>query len=62
MQIEDYVRKAKENGGSDIHLICGIPPKYRVSGQLEDMFPEALTEESCIRLARELSGERYQEE
>lgn len=61
MQIEDYVKKAKEDGGSDIHLICGIPAKYRISGQLEDMFPEPLSEEECIRLAKELAGERFGE-
>ena len=37
MTIEQLVVKARQDGASDIHLICGLPPKYRKDGQLEDM-------------------------
>ena len=35
--IDELVQQAKDKGSSDIHLICGLPPKYRVDGQLESM-------------------------
>ena len=37
MTIEELVARAKADGASDIHLICGIPPKYRLDGELRDM-------------------------
>ena len=43
MTIEELVAKAKNDGGSDIHLICGLPPKYRVDGELRNMSDEPLT-------------------
>ncbi|MBR4157988.1 MAG: Flp pilus assembly complex ATPase component TadA, partial [Oscillospiraceae bacterium] len=56
MTVDELVAKAKQDGASDIHLICGLPPKYRVSGQLENMCDECLTEEDCFAYARILSG------
>ena len=61
LTIEEMVAKAKEDGASDIHLICGIRPKYRVSGNLEDMTDEILTPDDCISAARLLCGSRYDE-
>jgi len=62
MTIEELVAKAKADGASDIHLICDLPPKYRASGQLENMSDEPLTAEDCIAYARFLAGseEAYQ--
>ncbi len=56
MTIEQLVTKAREDGASDIHLICGLPPKYRRHGALEDMCDEPLTEADCIEYAREQAG------
>ena len=61
MTIEEMVAKAKADGASDIHLICGIRPKYRVSGSLEDMLDEVMTPDDCIAAARFLCGDRYDE-
>ncbi len=61
MTIEEMVAKAKADGASDIHLICGIRPKYRVSGSLEDMIDEVMTPDDCIAAARFLCGDRYDE-
>ena len=46
--MNELVAKAKNDGGSDIHLICGLPPKYRVDGELRDMTDEPLTKEDCV--------------
>lgn len=62
MTIEEMVLKAREDGASDIHLINGLPPKYRKDGQLENMAEEPLTAEDCVAYAKalSLSEEGYQ--
>ena len=37
MRIEELIAQASAAGASDIHLICGLPPKYRVAGKLLTM-------------------------
>lgn len=59
MNIEELIRKASENGASDVHIVCGIPPKYRKNGQLMDLCEEILTAEDCENYAKELSGSSY---
>lgn len=56
MTIEQLVAKARADHASDIHLIYGLPPKYRKDGQLEDMASEALSANDCTAYARELAG------
>ncbi len=56
MTIEELVVKARQDGASDIHLIYGLPPKYRKDGQLENMCEEPLSRNDCNAYARELSG------
>ena len=56
MTVDEMVAKAKADGGSDIHTIAGLPPKYRVDGQLQDMCEEKLTVEDCHDIARYLGG------
>ena len=57
MTVDELVAKAKQDGASDVHIICGLPPKYRLDGQLENMSEEVLTEEDCIAVAKSLAGE-----
>ena len=59
--IDQLVEQARNDGASDIHLICGLPPKYRRDGQLEDMMPGALTPDDCESIARLLAGDAYSE-
>jgi len=61
MTIEQLVMKARQDGASDIHLIYGLPPKYRKSGQLENMTEEPLDERDCELIARELAKGNYDE-
>ncbi len=61
MSVEELVAKARADGASDIHVICGVPPKYRVDGQLQNMTDAPLTEEDCVALSRELAGDQYRE-
>lgn len=61
MTINELVAMAKRDRASDVHLVCGLPPKYRVDGQLENMTEEVLTQDECIALSKWLSGEYYEE-
>ena len=61
LTIEEMVAKAKADGASDIHLICGLPPKYRVSGSLENLIDDVMTPDDCEAAARFLCGDRYDE-
>ena len=60
MTIDELVAKAKADGASDVHLICSLPPKYRLDGQLVDMTDTPLTREDCVNVARELAGLEYE--
>ena len=53
--IEQLVQRAKDEGASDIHIVCGLPPKYRKSGDLENMEETVVTSQDCIDIARQLS-------
>ena len=61
MTIEELVVQARNDRASDIHLICGLPPKYRKDGELIDMAAGPLTEEDSFAYARELCGTGYGE-
>ncbi len=61
MTIDELVKKAREDGASDIHIICGLPPKYRRSGRLESMSEEEMGYEDCLDAARWLAGNAYDE-
>ena len=61
INVENLVAKAKQDHASDIHLIFGLPPKYRKDGQLEDMGALPLSADDCFDIARELSGTAYSE-
>lgn len=61
LMIEEMVAMAKQRGASDVHLVCGLPPKYRVDGQLETMLDEVLTQDDCLDVARHLAGSSFDE-
>lgn len=58
MELRELIAKAAADGASDIHLVCALPPKYRLDGVLEDMDATPLTPEGCEGYARALAGER----
>lgn len=60
MRIEELIIKAKEDGASDVHLVCGLPPKYRVDGALINLSSIPLSHEDCEEYAQELAGEEYE--
>ena len=60
MKIEELIRQAADANASDIHLICGLPPKYRVAGRLLSMREGVLTRQDCEEFARELAGTDFE--
>lgn len=60
--IERIVELGHAQGASDIHFVCGLPVKFRVSGMLVDggvCNNQPLTHEACEVIARQLAGEGY---
>ena len=61
MTVEELIAQAKRDRASDVHLVCGLTPRYRVDGEIREMCPEVLTVEKCEEFARELIGEGFEE-
>lgn len=59
MRLEELIIKAKEDGASDIHLVCGLAPKYRLDGELVNMSSTLLSHMDCEAYAQEIAGEDY---
>lgn len=56
--IQASLGNGRESSASDIHLVYGLPPRFRRDGRLSDM-PGALPlrDEDCVKYARELAGD-----
>lgn len=59
MNIETIIKTAKEMGTSDIHIVCGLPIRFRIHGSLENAEDEILTHDQCEMYARELAEDLY---
>lgn len=62
-RIESLVQLASSLGASDVHLVCGLPVKFRLNGRLEDapLDPALpLTHQDCEDLAVQIAGSRYE--
>ena len=60
MNIAHLINQAHDVNASDIHIVCGLPVKFRVGGKLISATEETLTREECELIARDLAGERYE--
>lgn len=62
MNVEQLIALAHEVGASDVHLVCGLPVKFRVGGRLLNAGVEGdapLAHEDCEQLARSLAGDDF---
>ncbi|MCE9583708.1 MAG: PilT/PilU family type 4a pilus ATPase [Planctomycetes bacterium] len=57
MSIERILQAARKAGASDVHLIAGLPPAFRVNGEIIPMAADVLTRDDAARLVRELLSE-----
>lgn len=59
MTVDELVARAQRDGASDVHLVQGLSPRYRVDGEIRDMGGETLTERQCEDFARALAGAEF---
>ena len=59
MTVDELVARAQRDGASDVHLVQGLSPRYRVDGEIREMGGEALTERQCEDFARALAGAEF---
>ena len=50
MNIAHLINQAHDVNASDIHIVCGLPVKFRVGGKLISATEETLTREEEFRL------------
>lgn len=60
LPIGEVIKTADAAGASDIHIVSGIPIRFRVNGVLINMNGEVLTHEDCEDYARQMAGENYE--
>lgn len=56
--IQELLKKVTEMGASDVHLTVGLPPMYRVDGELTPGSPERLDKNQTESLAYSLMTEK----
>ncbi|MBI3725736.1 type IV pilus twitching motility protein PilT [bacterium] len=56
--IDKFLRALKEQGGSDLHLLSGYPPKFRIHGKLEPLNMPVLTNAEAERFIFEMLDEK----
>ena len=60
LSLDQLIEKARAMRASDVHIVCGLPAKCRVDGNVTDLTGEVLTAADCEMLARELAGAEYE--
>ena len=58
--LDRLLSAAKDFDGSDLHLVTGVPPAFRVNGEIIIADEDALTEEEITRIANSLLNEQQQ--
>lgn len=58
--LDRLLSAAKEFDGSDLHLVTGVPPAFRVNGEIIIADEDAMTEEEITRMANSLLNEQQQ--
>lgn len=56
IDLNQVVAAVAMDRGSDIHLVYGLPIRYRVDGMLKDLDGHVLTHEDCEQIAADLCG------
>ena len=59
MTVEAFVQQARQDRASDIHLVSGLTPRYRVDGSIREMGSVPLTPQQCEEMVRELTGGEF---
>ena len=56
--VDQLLRTMLDQGGSDLHLTVGLPPKARIGGALKPIVPEPLDAPSMEKLLKQLVSEQ----
>ncbi len=60
-RITPYLKYAYDRGASDIHLIAGVPPAFRIDGEIILASSSPLTPDQCTLLVKELLTDAQRE-
>lgn len=55
-QLDNYLRRMLDDGGSDLHLHVGSSPKIRTGGRITPLDAPVLTDESLTAMLREITN------
>ena len=55
--VDKLLRTMLDQGGSDLHLTIGLPPKARISGALKPIGPDPLDAATMEKMLKELVSE-----
>lgn len=58
--IEEIVELGANNRTSDIHIASGVPVKYRIDGELQNLDEDVLSPEDCKGIAQRLAGKQLE--
>ena len=59
-KLSALLNAANENGASDLHLIVGVPPAFRINGEIILAESDSLTAEECTTMAYSLLSDDQQ--
>lgn len=59
MDIQSIISQAAGAGVSDIHIVCGLPVRYRLHGSLKSIDENPVSHEQCEEYARDLAQDGY---
>lgn len=59
MDMDTIITAAARAGASDVHIVCGLPIRFRLHGSLSEYNDIPLTHQQCEHYARELADDLY---
>lgn len=59
-EIDRIVELAAQRKASDVHIVCGLPVKCRIDGNIVDLLEETVSSEQSESFARFLLGDRFE--
>ncbi len=64
--LDSLLEAAKQNNASDLHLIVGVPPAYRINGEIiladEDVLSETQVNDMALGMLNELQRQKFEHE
>src|SRR5262245_47766722 len=64
--LDSLMALARDYDASDLHLVAGVPPAFRVNGEIilaeSDVFAESDIDEIALRLLNEAQREKFEQE